>query len=67
VRISAFDFSSPLPKTANDPDVTVPRLGGSPQALELGGKSAPVVCPSANLDAAVEGALHSTIFNKGEV
>src|SRR5882672_1735004 len=38
-----------------------------PQTLELGGKSAQVVCPSANIDAAVEGAAMSTVFNKGEV
>jgi len=35
VRISAFDFSSLLPKTANDPDATVPRRGGSPQTSQL--------------------------------
>lgn len=38
-----------------------------PQTLELGGKSAQIICPSANLDAAVEGVTASTIFNKGEV
>lgn len=38
-----------------------------PQTMELGGKSAQIVCPSANLDAAVEGAALSTVFNKGEV
>ena len=38
-----------------------------PQTLELGGKSANIVCPSADVDAAVEGAVMSTIYNKGEV
>lgn len=38
-----------------------------PQTLELGGKSAQIVCRSANVDAAVEGAALSTVFNKGEV
>jgi aldehyde dehydrogenase len=38
-----------------------------PQTLELGGKSAQIVCPSADIDAAVEGAAMSTVFNKGEV
>jgi acyl-CoA reductase-like NAD-dependent aldehyde dehydrogenase len=38
-----------------------------PQTLELGGKSANIICEDADLDAAVEGAVLSTIFNKGEV
>src|SRR5882757_8192126 len=38
-----------------------------PQTLELGGKSANIVCQDADLDAAAEGATLSTIFNKGEV
>lgn len=38
-----------------------------PQTMELGGKSAQIVCQSADIDAAVEGAALSTIFNKGEV
>ncbi len=38
-----------------------------PQTLELGGKSAQIVCPSANVDAAVEGAVMSTVLNKGEI
>jgi aldehyde dehydrogenase len=38
-----------------------------PQTLELGGKSAQIICPSADIDAAVEGAMMSTVFNKGEV
>lgn len=38
-----------------------------PQTLELGGKSAQIVCASADIDAAVEGAAMSTLFNKGEV
>lgn len=38
-----------------------------PQTLELGGKSAHIVCDDADIDAAVEAAALSTIFNKGEV
>ena len=38
-----------------------------PQTMELGGKSANIVCEDADLEAAVEGAVLSTIFNKGEV
>jgi acyl-CoA reductase-like NAD-dependent aldehyde dehydrogenase len=38
-----------------------------PQTLELGGKSAHIVCEDADLDAAVEAAAISTIFNKGEI
>jgi aldehyde dehydrogenase len=38
-----------------------------PQTMELGGKSANIVCEDADLDAAVEGAVMSTVFNKGEV
>ena len=38
-----------------------------PQTLELGGKSANIICEDADLEAAVEGAVLSTIFNKGEV
>jgi aldehyde dehydrogenase len=38
-----------------------------PQTLELGGKSANIICSDANIDAAAEAAALSTIFNKGEV
>ena len=38
-----------------------------PQTLELGGKSAHIVCASADVDAAVEAAAMSTVFSKGEV
>jgi acyl-CoA reductase-like NAD-dependent aldehyde dehydrogenase len=38
-----------------------------PQTLELGGKSANIVCADADLDAAAAGAALSTVFNKGEV
>ncbi|HIF51344.1 MAG TPA: aldehyde dehydrogenase [Thiotrichaceae bacterium] len=38
-----------------------------PQTLELGGKSAQIVCDDADIDAAVEGATMSTVLNKGEV
>ena len=38
-----------------------------PQTLELGGKSAQIVCEDADLDAAAEAAAICTVFNKGEV
>lgn len=38
-----------------------------PQSLELGGKSAMIVCDDADIEAAAEGAAISTVFNKGEV
>jgi aldehyde dehydrogenase len=38
-----------------------------PQTMELGGKSANIICADADLDAAAEGVVMSTIFNKGEV
>lgn len=38
-----------------------------PQTLELGGKSAHIVCADADIDAAVEAATISTVLNKGEI
>ncbi len=38
-----------------------------PQTMEIGGKSANIVCEDADLDAAAEGAAMSTVLNKGEV
>jgi len=38
-----------------------------PQTMELGGKSANIVCEDADLDAAAEGAAMSVVLNKGEV
>ena len=38
-----------------------------PQTIELGGKSAHIICSSADVDAAVEAAAMSTVFSKGEV
>lgn len=38
-----------------------------PQTMELGGKSANIVCEDADLDAAAESVVLTTIFNKGEV
>jgi aldehyde dehydrogenase len=38
-----------------------------PQTMELGGKSANIVCEDADLDAAAEGAAMCTVLNKGEV
>ncbi len=38
-----------------------------PVTMELGGKSANIVFPDANLDAAVEAAVMSLVYNKGEI
>ncbi|MCZ4343558.1 aldehyde dehydrogenase family protein [Sphingomonadaceae bacterium G21617-S1] len=38
-----------------------------PQTMELGGKSANIVCEDANIEAAAQSAVITTIFNKGEV
>lgn len=38
-----------------------------PQTMELGGKSANIVCADANIDAAAQSAVITNIFNKGEV
>ncbi|AKQ42947.1 aldehyde dehydrogenase (acceptor) [Aurantiacibacter atlanticus] len=38
-----------------------------PQTMELGGKSAHIICEDADIDAAVESATMSTVLNKGEV
>ena len=38
-----------------------------PQTMELGGKSANIICQDADLDAAAESVVMSTVMNKGEV
>lgn len=38
-----------------------------PQTLELGGKSANIVCEDADVEAAAQSAVITTVFNKGEV
>lgn len=38
-----------------------------PQTLELGGKSANIVCEDADIEAAAQSAVITTVFNKGEV
>ncbi|MGE4482955.1 aldehyde dehydrogenase family protein [Acidocella sp.] len=38
-----------------------------PQTMELGGKSANIICEDADIDAAAEGAAMSVVLNKGEV
>jgi acyl-CoA reductase-like NAD-dependent aldehyde dehydrogenase len=38
-----------------------------PQTMELGGKSANIICEDADLDAAAESVVMSTVINKGEV
>ncbi|MBQ9053055.1 aldehyde dehydrogenase family protein [Rhodococcus sp. (in: high G+C Gram-positive bacteria)] len=63
VRKVAFTGSVPTARKVIDYAAT----NVIPQTLELGGKSAQIVCASADIDAAVEGAALSTIFNKGEV
>jgi aldehyde dehydrogenase len=37
-----------------------------PQTMELGGKSANIVCEDADIEAAAQSAVVSTVFNKGE-
>ncbi len=38
-----------------------------PQTMELGGKSANIICEDADIEAAAQSAVTSTVFNKGEV
>jgi acyl-CoA reductase-like NAD-dependent aldehyde dehydrogenase len=38
-----------------------------PQTMELGGKSANIICEDADIEAAAQSAVISTVFNKGEV
>jgi acyl-CoA reductase-like NAD-dependent aldehyde dehydrogenase len=38
-----------------------------PQTMELGGKSANIICEDADIEAAAQSAVLSTVFNKGEV
>ena len=38
-----------------------------PQTMELGGKSANIVCEDADIEAAAQSAVITTVFNKGEV
>ena len=38
-----------------------------PQTMELGGKSANIICEDADIEAAAQSAVVSTVFNKGEV
>lgn len=38
-----------------------------PQTMELGGKSANIICEDADIEAAAQSAVITTIFNKGEV
>lgn len=63
VRKVAFTGSRPTAQTI----MKYAAVNIIPQTLELGGKSANIVCPSADIDAAVEGAVISNILNKGEV
>lgn len=38
-----------------------------PQTMELGGKSANIICDDADIEAAAQSAVLSTVYNKGEV
>ncbi|MDR7155714.1 acyl-CoA reductase-like NAD-dependent aldehyde dehydrogenase [Sphingobium xenophagum] len=38
-----------------------------PQTMELGGKSANIICEDADIEAAAQSAVITTVFNKGEV
>lgn len=63
VRKVAFTGSRPTART-------LMRLAATniiPQTMELGGKSANIVCEDADVTAAAEGAAMSTVLNKGEV
>jgi aldehyde dehydrogenase len=63
VRKVAFTGSRPTART-------LMRLAATniiPQTMELGGKSANIVCEDADIAAAAEGAAMSTVLNKGEV
>lgn len=63
VRKIAFTGSRPTARTL----MRYASANIIPQTMELGGKSANIVCEDADLDAAAEGAAMSTILNKGEV
>lgn len=63
VRKVAFTGSRPTAQNI----VNYASVNLIPQTLELGGKSAHIICESADIDAAVEAATMSTVLNKGEV
>jgi acyl-CoA reductase-like NAD-dependent aldehyde dehydrogenase len=63
VRKIAFTGSRPTARTL----MRYASANIIPQTMELGGKSANIVFDDADLDAAAEGAVLSTIYNKGEV
>jgi acyl-CoA reductase-like NAD-dependent aldehyde dehydrogenase len=63
VRKVAFTGSRPTARTL----MRYASANIIPQTMELGGKSANIVFDDADLDAAAEGAVLSTIYNKGEV
>ena len=63
VRKVAFTGSRPTARTL----MRYASVNIIPQTMELGGKSANIVCEDANIAAAAEGAAMSMIFNKGEV
>lgn len=63
VRKVAFTGSIPTARKV----VQYASVNVIPQTLELGGKSAHIICGDADIDAAVESAIMSTVLNKGEV
>ncbi len=63
VRKVAFTGSRPTAKKI----ITYASANIIPQTMELGGKSANIVCEDADVEAAALSAVISTVFNKGEV
>ncbi|WP_031470022.1 aldehyde dehydrogenase family protein [Sciscionella sediminilitoris] len=63
VRKVAFTGSRPTARTL----MQLASVNIIPQTMELGGKSANIVCADADLVAAAEGVAQSMILNKGEV
>lgn len=63
VRKVAFTGSRPTARTLMRHAAT----NIIPQSMELGGKSANIICADADLDAAAEGAAMCTVVNKGEM
>lgn len=63
VRKVAFTGSRPTAQKI----ITNAAVNIIPQTMELGGKSANIVCEDADIEAAAQSAVISTVFNKGEV
>jgi aldehyde dehydrogenase len=63
VRLVTFTGSRPTAQKV----ITYAARNIIPQTMELGGKSANIVCEDADVEAAALSAVISTVFNKGEV